>query len=60
MFSIHIPLTNGVLRCFRWHTWRYLWSSGQWFGVFRNVDRNPALPRRWGFHILGLDIGYCG
>ena len=35
------------------HVWRYLWKTRQWFGLFRGRGR-------WGFHILGLDIGRRG
>lgn len=45
------------------HIWYYLWKSpGQRIGVFRNLphvikDVGTWLPRRWGFHILGFEIG---
>lgn len=47
------------------HVWRYLWRTpGQRCGLFRNGnyvrDVGTWLPRRWGFHVLGLDIGQRG
>lgn len=48
------------------HMWIYLWRSpGQRVGVFRNLphvvrDVGTWLPRRWGFHILGFEIGQRG
>jgi hypothetical protein len=49
----------------RWHMWVYLWRSpGQRIGAFRNGefvrDVGTWLPRRWGFHVLGLEIGQRG
>lgn len=49
-----------------WTTWVVLWRSRDFFGVFRNRDgivkweSGRLLPRRWGFHILGLEIGDRG
>jgi hypothetical protein len=48
------------------HIWVYLWRSpGQRVGLFRNLpgvvrDYGTWLPRRWGFHILGFEIGQRG
>lgn len=53
---------------FHWgpkHCWIYLWKTpGQRVGVFRNGifirDVGTWLPRRWGFYILGFEIGQRG
>jgi hypothetical protein len=49
--------TLGIVHLAPWHTWKYLWRTRQYFGVFRNGDRNPELHRRWGFYLLGFEIG---
>lgn len=39
---------------------------GGWFGLFRNLpglikwEKGRLLPRRWGFRVLGLEIGDRG
>lgn len=40
-----------------WHIWRYLLKSPrkELIGIFRN--RPGIVPGRWGFYILGLEIG---
>lgn len=50
-----------------WHIWVYLWRSpGERCGIFRNrpgvIGRLPGqwLPRRWGFYVLGLELGRRG
>ncbi len=49
-----------------WHIWRYLWAYGQYCGFFRNLpgvvkwEEGRLLPRRWGFYILGFEIGDRG
>lgn len=58
--TLKIPFVGGEIHVSPSHIWRWLWSTRQFFGVFRNRDRNPALPRRWGFHILGFEIGNRG
>lgn len=35
--------------------WLYMWRSGDYCGIFRN--RAGVKPGRWGFYILGLEIG---
>jgi hypothetical protein len=47
-------------------TWRWMIRSDEPVGVFRNlpgvVRRVPGrlLPRRWGFYVLGLEVGDRG
>lgn len=49
-----------------WFVWRALWRGAlrHRVGIFRNGnfvrDVGTWLPRRWGFHVLGLDIGQRG
>lgn len=46
--------------------WGYHLRTGDWFGVFRNLpgvikwQPGRLLPRRWGFRIIGLEIGDRG
>ena len=54
------------------HFWNVPWSKkycpslGSWFGVFRNSpgvikwEKGRLLPRRWGFYIIGFEIGDRG
>lgn len=49
---------------YRW--WKFMWSSKDYCGIFRNHPEvvkwipGKVLPRRWGFYILGLEIGDRG
>jgi hypothetical protein len=48
------------------HMWVHNWRCpGQRFGLFRNLpsvvrDVGTWLPRRWGFYVLGLEVGQRG
>lgn len=46
-----------------WGWWVYVWRTGKRAGLFRNRSGvkkwlpGRLLPRRWGFYVLGLEIG---
>jgi len=35
--------------------WLFMWRSRNYIGIFRN--RPSVVPGRWGFYVLGLEIG---
>ena len=44
----------GPIYICRWHIWRMLWKSGNYFGVFRNPPGYSG-RKRWGFCLLGFE-----
>lgn len=38
-----------------WRTWRYMWLSRNYCGLFRNSKQ--VRPGRWGFYIIGFEFG---
>ncbi len=38
-----------------WRWWVFCWRRGDICGIFRNKE--GVRPGRWGFYILGLEIG---
>lgn len=53
----HIPVSVSVPG---W--WWFILTSGpdQWVGRFKKRYKGVYNPRRWGGHILGLEIGFRG
>ena len=57
---------RGPISVLPWWLWKAMFRQRSFFGLFRNRPnviskvRGSLLPRRWGFHILGLEIGQRG
>lgn len=49
-----------------WGWWVFMWKMRQFVGLFRNKPgvikwrKGKLLPRRWGFYVLGLEVGDRG
>lgn len=45
----------GYVKISNWSWWKFMWRCGSYAGLFRN--QVGILPGRWGFYILGLEVG---
>jgi hypothetical protein len=45
----------GYIQVHGYDWWRFMWLSGEYFGLFRN--RKEVIPGRWGFYVLGFEFG---
>lgn len=45
----------GPIQVCSWQWWMFLWKLRNFAGIFRNHP--DVVPGRWGFYILGLEIG---
>jgi hypothetical protein len=44
-----------IFKISSWPWWRFCWASQNYAGIFGN--RPGVIGGRWGFYILGLEIG---